>query len=213
MPSADTSRPVNGLRLGPSIALAVAVSCSVAIAACGGSGSGSAPGVGGVTTATGNSSPVALSRCMRAHGLTNFPDPKQGSGGAGQRAVHAQARRPQLPRPDVPRRRRGRDQRRARSRPSVTGVPARPEDLRVGPLSRWPRNGTTHAATSVPRHMTNRAAAQLGGTVEDRKVTTSCGRIAATRSRSIGQLSKRASGWVRRAARRRQEASAGGGRR
>ncbi|MEO6858719.1 MAG: hypothetical protein ABI323_09045 [Solirubrobacteraceae bacterium] len=53
----------------------------MAIAACGGSGSG--PSAGGATTATGNNSPVAVSKCMRANGLTNFPDPRMGSGGLG----------------------------------------------------------------------------------------------------------------------------------
>ncbi|HEY5429636.1 MAG TPA: hypothetical protein VIK04_11010 [Solirubrobacteraceae bacterium] len=81
MSSADTSGTVHAHRLGPWIGLVAAVSCAAAIAACGGSGSG--PSVVGGTTATGNSSPVALSRCMRAHRLTNFPDPKQGSGGLG----------------------------------------------------------------------------------------------------------------------------------
>jgi len=81
MSSADARGTVSAHRLGPSIALVAAVCCAASIAACGGSGSG--PSVVGGTTATGNSSPVALSRCMRAHGLTNFPDPKQGSGGLG----------------------------------------------------------------------------------------------------------------------------------
>ena len=79
MSSADTCGTVSADRLGRSLALVAVVCCAAAIAACGGSG----PSVVGGTTATGNSSPVALSRCMRAHGLTNFPDPKQGSGGLG----------------------------------------------------------------------------------------------------------------------------------
>ncbi len=61
-------------------ALAVA-GCAIAIAACGGSSSG--VGAVGATTATGNASPFALSKCMRAHGVAKFPDPTNGSGGEG----------------------------------------------------------------------------------------------------------------------------------
>jgi hypothetical protein len=65
-------------RHGLSLALA-AVGTELTIAACG--NSSPAP-VGGVdTVATGNSSPIALSKCMRAHGVPNFPDPTQGPGG------------------------------------------------------------------------------------------------------------------------------------
>jgi hypothetical protein len=58
------------------------VSCTVALAACGSSGT-QLTGGGGATTATGNASPIALSRCMRTHGVPNFPDPTMGSGGEG----------------------------------------------------------------------------------------------------------------------------------
>ena len=51
-------------------ALAVA-GCAIAIAACGGSSSG--VGAVGATTATGNASPFALSKCMRAHGVAKLP--------------------------------------------------------------------------------------------------------------------------------------------
>ena len=54
------------------------VGAAVTIAACGGSGTS-----GGATTASADSSPIALSRCMRAHGVTGFPDPSEGSGGEG----------------------------------------------------------------------------------------------------------------------------------
>jgi hypothetical protein len=49
--------------------------CAVAIAACGSSGkptSGSGSG--------GRSSGLAFAECMRAHGMTNFPDPGSGGG-------------------------------------------------------------------------------------------------------------------------------------
>ena len=48
--------------------------CAVAIAACGGSST--------KPTASANSQ-LALSECMRAHGVPNFPDPTQGPGGEG----------------------------------------------------------------------------------------------------------------------------------
>jgi hypothetical protein len=60
-----------------------AVSAALLIAGCGGSG-GSGGAVGATTEApNSSSSPVGLSRCMRAHGLTNFPDPTAGPGGEG----------------------------------------------------------------------------------------------------------------------------------
>jgi hypothetical protein len=57
-----------------------AAGLALAIAACGSSGPGP---TGSSTVATGNSSPIGLSRCMRAHGLPNFPDPTAGPGGEG----------------------------------------------------------------------------------------------------------------------------------
>jgi hypothetical protein len=66
----------------PSLAVAIAaVGCAVAIAACGSASPQAA--AGGATTATGNASPIALSQCMRTHGVPNFPDPVMGSGGEG----------------------------------------------------------------------------------------------------------------------------------
>lgn len=61
------------------IALAAA-GCALALAACGGSGS---PVAGAGTTATANASRFALSKCMRSHGVSNFPDPTAGPGGEG----------------------------------------------------------------------------------------------------------------------------------
>jgi hypothetical protein len=64
--------------------LLAAVTSALTLAACG--SSGPAP-TGQGTTATGNSSPFALSRCMRTHGVSNFPDPTAGPGGEGFHGV------------------------------------------------------------------------------------------------------------------------------
>src|ERR1700753_2165667 len=60
----------------------VTAGCAVALSACGSSGGGGAAAVG-ATTASGNASPLGLSHCMRAHGISNFPDPSSGPGGEG----------------------------------------------------------------------------------------------------------------------------------
>jgi len=57
------------------------VACAALVAACG--GSGSKPKSGGNTSYGPASSPYAMSKCMRANGVTHFPDPQQGSGGVG----------------------------------------------------------------------------------------------------------------------------------
>jgi hypothetical protein len=59
---------------------AAAFGCVVTLAACGGSGSKPSASAGpyGPTR-----SPAALSRCMRANGLSGFPDPVAGPGGVG----------------------------------------------------------------------------------------------------------------------------------
>lgn len=62
------------LSAGPLVALATAA-CVLAIAACG-------SGASKRTGAAGNPQ-LALSRCMRAHGLPNYPDPTTGPGGEG----------------------------------------------------------------------------------------------------------------------------------
>jgi hypothetical protein len=59
----------------------VLMSLALGLAACG--GSSTADTNVGATTATGNASPAALSKCMRAHGVPNFPDPSMGPGGEG----------------------------------------------------------------------------------------------------------------------------------
>jgi hypothetical protein len=51
---------------------------TTALAACGGSGPSTVNASGG--PGTGPHSPIAFSRCMRAHGVTNFPDPSAGGG-------------------------------------------------------------------------------------------------------------------------------------
>ena len=63
-----------------SIVLAAA-STALALAACGSSNSPET--AGGATVATGNASPFALSKCMRTHGVSNFPDPNASPGGEG----------------------------------------------------------------------------------------------------------------------------------
>ncbi|MGH2857359.1 MAG: hypothetical protein ACRDMJ_07720 [Solirubrobacteraceae bacterium] len=67
------------------------VLCSLALAACGESAGGG--GSVGATTATGYSSPIGLSRCMRSHGVPGFPDPSVGpNAGANQGTdVHPQS--------------------------------------------------------------------------------------------------------------------------
>jgi hypothetical protein len=60
-----------------SIAL-TAVASSLAIAAC--SSSGNSTDSPGKPSASFHQAALAFSRCMRAHGLTNFPDPPPGKG-------------------------------------------------------------------------------------------------------------------------------------
>jgi hypothetical protein len=61
--------------------LCAALISALLIAACGGS---SKPAASKKTGPYGpRNSPYAMSKCMRANGLTNFPDPIQGSGGLG----------------------------------------------------------------------------------------------------------------------------------
>jgi hypothetical protein len=61
-----------------SVALAV-MGCAVSLAACGSSGSRPSASTGRYGPA---SSPAALSRCMRANGVSGFPDPVAGPDGA-----------------------------------------------------------------------------------------------------------------------------------
>jgi hypothetical protein len=62
----------------PAIALAASALVLV-IVACGAS-PGATPV--GATNPTGDANPVNLSRCMRAHGISNFPDPRKGPDGS-----------------------------------------------------------------------------------------------------------------------------------
>jgi hypothetical protein len=59
----------------------IAVICALLVAACGGSSAHSPKGKVGPYGP--RSSPYAMSKCMRANGLTNFPDPSQGPDGGG----------------------------------------------------------------------------------------------------------------------------------
>lgn len=58
---------------------AAVVLAAMTITACGGSGPGSAAGTGQVRATRGL--PIAYARCMRAHGVSNFPDPGSSAGG------------------------------------------------------------------------------------------------------------------------------------
>jgi hypothetical protein len=79
MPCANPHAASYRQRGGLTVAIAV-LGCAGALAACGGSSSSSPIGA---TTATGYASPFGLSKCMRDHGVSNFPDPTNGPGGAG----------------------------------------------------------------------------------------------------------------------------------
>jgi hypothetical protein len=59
----------------PAIAILISAWCVMAIAACGGSGPKSASAA--------SNPQLKMSECMRAHGVPDFPDPTQGSGGEG----------------------------------------------------------------------------------------------------------------------------------
>jgi hypothetical protein len=78
-------RPGGHRRSATAIRLAaplVTAGCAVMLSACGSSGPSGAVAAG-ATTATGDASPLGLSECMRAHGISNFPDPSNGPGGQG----------------------------------------------------------------------------------------------------------------------------------
>jgi hypothetical protein len=72
VPASYRSRPDH--RRGIALVLAT-LACAAAVAACGSSGkSSNASGSGG------RSSGLAVAQCMRAHGITDFPDPSSGGG-------------------------------------------------------------------------------------------------------------------------------------
>ena len=64
----------------PAVATAIAGS-AMAIGACGSSGGG--PAAVGATTEAPNASPLGLPQCMRANGISHFPDLSTGPGGQG----------------------------------------------------------------------------------------------------------------------------------
>jgi hypothetical protein len=67
-------------RPGHNLAIAVvAAGLAASIAAC---SSAAGNGTGSSTNPTGANSPFALAKCMRAHGIANFPDPTVGPGGS-----------------------------------------------------------------------------------------------------------------------------------
>jgi hypothetical protein len=57
-----------------------AIGCALALGACGGS-AGYNPAA--ATNPNSSTGPFALSQCMHSHGIKNFPDPSNGSGGPG----------------------------------------------------------------------------------------------------------------------------------
>ena len=71
MRHAQVSTPANRHRNVFGIAL-VAVGCVLAIAACGSSSK--------TSNSTGHNAFLGFSKCMRAHGVPNFPDPSPGGG-------------------------------------------------------------------------------------------------------------------------------------
>lgn len=62
------------------IRIAIIFTCGVLIAACGSSGSAS-PGSATQSAAKGYSQALEFAKCMRSHGVSNFPDPPTGGGG------------------------------------------------------------------------------------------------------------------------------------
>jgi hypothetical protein len=77
MPAARTSKPQRSSQRSGWIAL-VALGCAAAVAACGSSSPSAAS-----THRSASSPQFALAKCMRAHGVPNFPDPTLGAGGEG----------------------------------------------------------------------------------------------------------------------------------
>lgn len=59
---------------------AVIVAVGLSLTGCGVAGGGG-DGSGGTTTTGGASTLIAMSHCMRAHGVSNFPDPTNSAGG------------------------------------------------------------------------------------------------------------------------------------
>jgi hypothetical protein len=59
--------------------IALVLTCGLLVAACGSSSNNGSPSAG--NGAKGYSQALAFSRCMREHGVSNFPDPKSAGGG------------------------------------------------------------------------------------------------------------------------------------
>ncbi|HEY3725662.1 MAG TPA: hypothetical protein VGL51_00710, partial [Solirubrobacteraceae bacterium] len=79
----NTMQPIIGPRGGRRRILSAtlaALGCAAAIAGCGGSSPADATGA---TTASAKPSQFALAKCMRSHGVPNFPDPSSGPDGGG----------------------------------------------------------------------------------------------------------------------------------
>jgi hypothetical protein len=63
-------------------AIVLVTTAALALAGCGAAGGGGSVG-GGTSTSGGSSALFAMSRCMRTHGVSNFPDPTRSAGGEG----------------------------------------------------------------------------------------------------------------------------------
>lgn len=74
---------MTSVRAWPALSWLAIASCAAIIAACGGTGPSNAGGGGSTNAQTPNPAAVAISRCMRRHGVSNFPDPEVGPGGQG----------------------------------------------------------------------------------------------------------------------------------
>jgi hypothetical protein len=64
-------------------ALLPIIACGWLLAACGGASNSGHAGASKGSSYGPKNSPYALSKCMRANGLTHFPDPSRGPGGGG----------------------------------------------------------------------------------------------------------------------------------
>ena len=73
------NRPYTSSRLLRLAVTVAACACTLAVAACGGSGGSS--GTTGNSKAAAYQSFLSFSKCMRAHGVKNFPDPSTQGGG------------------------------------------------------------------------------------------------------------------------------------
>lgn len=91
MPEPHPSRPPAARRRRALLASVTPVALALALAACGSSGSPQAP--------AGADAALQFSRCMREHGVKNFPDPQVARGGGVRQAFKAKIGQPGAPSP------------------------------------------------------------------------------------------------------------------